>query len=75
MDSILQKLKGGDRRSIGQSEEMVDEVLKQPGLSSVLVLNNELSLGCVTSAVNHIIDRMIDSSGSGGPWFWSLYFE
>lgn len=32
MDKILKKLKGGDRRSIGRSEEVVKDVLNEPNL-------------------------------------------
>jgi hypothetical protein len=37
MHSILRKLEGGDRRSIGRSEEVVSDVLKNPLLSKDLV--------------------------------------
>jgi hypothetical protein len=37
MHSLLNKLEGGDRRSIGRSEEVVADVIEEPGLFSVLV--------------------------------------
>lgn len=37
MHPLLRKLEGGDRRSIGRSEEVVSDVLENPGLFSVLV--------------------------------------
>jgi hypothetical protein len=36
MDSVLEKLAGGDRRSIGKSEEVVAEVLAAPSLFGAL---------------------------------------
>lgn len=37
MQDIIEKLKGGDRRSIGRSEEVVLEVLENPGLFDSLI--------------------------------------
>ena len=37
MHPLLSKLEGGDRRSIGRSDEVVSDVLKQPELFYVLV--------------------------------------
>jgi len=37
MHPLLQKLEGGDRRSIGRSEEVASEVLKEPELFQVLI--------------------------------------
>lgn len=37
MHPLLHKLEGGDRRSIGRSEEAVADVLANPGLFSILV--------------------------------------
>ena len=37
MHPILIKLQGGDRRSVGRSEEVVADILGNPGLFSVLV--------------------------------------
>lgn len=37
MHAILHKLEGGDRRSIGRSEEVVSDVLKTPSLFGVLI--------------------------------------
>ncbi len=37
MRPILRKLEGGDRRSIGRSEEVVSDVLKNPALSGDLI--------------------------------------
>lgn len=36
MHFLLHKLEGGDRRSIGRSEEVVADVLKNPGLFGIL---------------------------------------
>ena len=37
MHGLLEKLKGGDFRSIGRSEEVAETVLSQPGLFAVLM--------------------------------------
>jgi len=37
MHSILKKLEGSDQRSIGRSEEVVSDILKEPGLFHVLI--------------------------------------
>jgi hypothetical protein len=37
MHQLLQKLEGGDRRSIGRSDEVASDVLEQPALISELV--------------------------------------
>jgi len=37
MHPLLQKFEGGDRRSIGQSEEVVTDVLREPLLFKVLI--------------------------------------
>ena len=37
MKSILEKLRGGDRRSIGKSEQVVAQILKQPALFADLI--------------------------------------
>jgi hypothetical protein len=37
MHRLLEKLKGGDLRSIGRSEEVVEAVLSEPGLFAVLM--------------------------------------
>ena len=36
MDGILEKLEGGDRRSIGKADEVVEEVLSNPSLFGVV---------------------------------------
>jgi len=37
MHPLLQKLEGGDRRSIGRADEVASDVLNDPGLFLVLV--------------------------------------
>jgi len=37
MHSLIRKLQGGDRRSIGRTPEVVDEVLSDPGLFKVVL--------------------------------------
>lgn len=37
MHPLLQKLSGGDRRSIGRSEEVVSDICQQPALFAVLI--------------------------------------
>jgi hypothetical protein len=37
MHPLLRKLEGGDRRSIGRSEEVASDVLEEPGLFHVLI--------------------------------------
>ena len=37
MQEIIQKLKGGDRRSIGRSDEIVRQVLDNPNLFEELI--------------------------------------
>ena len=39
MHPIVEKLKGGDRRSIGKSDEVVAEVLAEPGLFDIVFAN------------------------------------
>lgn len=60
---ILRKLEGGDRRSIGRSEEVVSDVLENPGLFKDLVTGSAVADVIVRMRASDAIEKIFDASG------------
>jgi hypothetical protein len=69
MHPILRKLIGGDRRSIGRSEEVVSDVLKNPGLLKVLITGLRVSYPVVRMRTADAMEKI----SSVNPEFLSPY--
>ncbi len=58
MHPVLRKLEGGDRRSIGRSEEVVSDILKNPALSKDLITGLSATDAIVRMRASDAIEKI-----------------
>jgi hypothetical protein len=67
MRSLLNKLSGGDRRSIGRCDEVVAQVLREPSLFAVLIAGLDADDPVVCMRVADALEKI---SLQHPDWLW-----